>query len=449
MEKNAAAAAKTVKGLQQQFKSMAKTLNGILENVSLSDLLGQTQKVVRRTTTTVRKETKKVLADFDKLNRLETEKISTTITTSVTTTTEKNDLAETAERLSKTSLSPLVAGFTALQGAITAVAGVLQQGMVQVLNFVAGGLDTLAQKGLALVQYLVTVAENLRQSIMNVFMALVGWFAEMTGTIRQHFAAGFEGVAVLAENVRQKIMTAWTGLTNWFASAVVGPLGAAWSGLCGNFATWAGNAWNAVCSAFAGAAGWFDGILIRPVGEQLRTVLSSITDWAVSVWGKVRNTFSGMVTFFKELLNGVIATLNNALSGIFASINSILSSLRNIRILGKQPISGIQSIPVPRIPYLAQGAVLPANKPFLAMVGDQRHGTNVEAPLSTIQEAVAAVMEDMVSGSMAGQEAVLSVLRQILEAVLGISISDSTLYEAVDRHRRNMAVMHGGGQLWY
>ena len=40
------------------------------------------------------------------------------------------------------------------------------------------------------------------------------------------------------------------------------------------------------------------------------------------------------------------------------------------------------------IPALARGAVLPANKPFLALVGDQSSGTNVEAPLSTIKQAV-------------------------------------------------------------
>lgn len=39
------------------------------------------------------------------------------------------------------------------------------------------------------------------------------------------------------------------------------------------------------------------------------------------------------------------------------------------------------------IPKLATGAVLPANREFLALVGDQKHGTNVEAPLDTIRQA--------------------------------------------------------------
>lgn len=52
------------------------------------------------------------------------------------------------------------------------------------------------------------------------------------------------------------------------------------------------------------------------------------------------------------------------------------------------------------LPALAQGAVLPANKPFLAMVGDQKHGTNVEAPLETIKQALAEVMATQGSGDV-------------------------------------------------
>ncbi len=49
----------------------------------------------------------------------------------------------------------------------------------------------------------------------------------------------------------------------------------------------------------------------------------------------------------------------------------------------------IDRIPVPA---LATGAVLPPNKPFYALVGDQKHGTNVEAPLTTIEDALRNVM---------------------------------------------------------
>ena len=111
-----------------------------------------------------------------------------------------------------------------------------------------------------------------------------------------------------------------------------------------------------------------------------------------------------------------------------------------MNILGLSPFSNLGYISVPQIPYLAQGAVLPANKPFLAMVGDQKHGTNVEAPLSTIQEAVAVVMEDMLQGQMAGFEAVVEVLREILEAIYGIEIGDEVIAKAARRYQQKLAL---------
>ena len=78
------------------------------------------------------------------------------------------------------------------------------------------------------------------------------------------------------------------------------------------------------------------------------------------------------------------------------------------------------------------------------MVGDQHHGTNVEAPLSTIQEAVALVMEDVAASNLAGQEAIVAQLRQILEAVLGIRIGDDVIGSAAERYQQKMAVIRGG-----
>ena len=46
------------------------------------------------------------------------------------------------------------------------------------------------------------------------------------------------------------------------------------------------------------------------------------------------------------------------------------------------------------VPALAQGTVIPPNKPFLAWLGDQKNGTNIEAPLSTIEDAMRNVLDE-------------------------------------------------------
>jgi hypothetical protein len=78
------------------------------------------------------------------------------------------------------------------------------------------------------------------------------------------------------------------------------------------------------------------------------------------------------------------------------------------------------------------------------MVGDQRHGTNIEAPLATIQEAVALVMEDQTGAILQGFGASVQVQREILQAVLGIRIGDEVIGQAVGRYQQKLAVMRGG-----
>lgn len=146
--------------------------------------------------------------------------------------------------------------------------------------------------------------------------------------------------------------------------------------------------------------------------------------------------------FVKNIANTIIGFVNM----IIAAINSLF----HIKFSGLK-IGGVQIIPkidtkllnIPPIPLLAQGAVLPANKPFLAMVGDQKHGTNVEAPLSTIQEAVAAVMADYEASNLAGHEATVEVLQQLLAAVLNIEVGDTTIGQAANRHNQKMAIIKG------
>ena len=111
---------------------------------------------------------------------------------------------------------------------------------------------------------------------------------------------------------------------------------------------------------------------------------------------------------------------------------------------GKKFGVNLPTVSAPQIPYLAKGAVLPAGKPFLAVVGDQTHGTNVEAPLTTIQDAVALVMEDQTQAILRGFETSVGIQKEILEAVLGIRIGDDVLGRAVDRYHRRIHALQGG-----
>lgn len=94
------------------------------------------------------------------------------------------------------------------------------------------------------------------------------------------------------------------------------------------------------------------------------------------------------------MINGIIGSIETALNMLISKINTLSIDVPN------KPIYGVfagehlgfnlppVSIPRITIPGLAEGAVIPPNREFLAVLGDQKSGTNIEAPLETIVEAV-------------------------------------------------------------
>ena len=89
---------------------------------------------------------------------------------------------------------------------------------------------------------------------------------------------------------------------------------------------------------------------------------------------------------------------------------------------------------------MATGSVLPPNRPFLAMVGDQSSGTNVEAPLETIKQAVAEVMFDNNELLAAGFEAVVQAIQN---KDMSVRIGDKDIAQANDRYNQRLNLMRG------
>jgi hypothetical protein len=106
------------------------------------------------------------------------------------------------------------------------------------------------------------------------------------------------------------------------------------------------------------------------------------------------------------------------LSAIAEGINSAIRALNkfSIKIPEWVPNVGggyfgfnLSTMSAPQIPKLAQGAVIPPNKEFMAVLGDQKHGTNIEAPLQTIVDAFNIALAQNGNASGGNTEVVLEI----------------------------------------
>lgn len=111
-----------------------------------------------------------------------------------------------------------------------------------------------------------------------------------------------------------------------------------------------------------------------------------------AVENKFQTIFNGVRTFVTGIINGIIDIINGMISGITNGINSIISG---VNIVGSN-LPGFTQLPTVealQIPYLAKGAVIPPNSEFLAVLGDQRNGTNIEAPADLIRQIIREEMQ--------------------------------------------------------
>lgn len=116
--------------------------------------------------------------------------------------------------------------------------------------------------------------------------------------------------------------------------------------------------------------------------DKVKTVWKSVQDyWNSHIAKYFTKEWWGNLA--KNAINGFLKWIVNGLNKLIDKLNSFSFSLPSV--LG----GGTVGFNVKRleVPQLAKGAVIPANKPFLAMLGDQKSGTNIETPLDTMVEA--------------------------------------------------------------
>lgn len=219
------------------------------------------------------------------------------------------------------------------------------------------------------------VVQFVVKTVLYVAMQRIAWILSSVGLV-------LEGIAdILDGNVWEGIKKVGLGLLD-----LMNPIGGLQDGfksLWEKVASGALSAWEGIKNAFKSVPEWFQG-KFRDAWQKVKDVFST----GGRIWSGIKE---GIESTFRTVVNAIIRGMNTIIAVPFNKINSMLNTIRNAHFLGISPFQnmwGVNPLPVPQIPMLARGAVIPANRQFLAVLGDQRNGNNLEAPESLLRQIV-------------------------------------------------------------
>lgn len=265
------------------------------------------------------------------------------------------------------------------------------------------GFGLLALGATAIVTSVYFNADSIAQKMKGVFggvLAIVGVVAIVIGILlccASMWGLGIGAIAVGATTVVGMAIINWDSIK----TALQGPLGTAIA-VVGVVAIVLG-----VLLCVAGHWGLGIGLIALggvAVGSVIALNWNSILDKLKSVWKSIKEWWDTKIAKYftkewwgnlaKNAINGFLRWMFNGLNKLIDKLNSFGFDLPAV--LGGGHVGfNIKRLEVPQ---LAKGAVIPANKPFLAMLGDQKSGTNIETPLDTMVEAFNIALSNNQSG---------------------------------------------------
>ena len=161
----------------------------------------------------------------------------------------------------------------------------------------------------------------------------------------------------------------------------------------------------------------------------LKQICGGFIDFITGVFsGDWEKAWDGIVSVGKGAVNVLISIINSLISLVVSGLNMISFDIPSwVPFIGGGHF-GFNIQQAPQIPYLAQGAVIPPNREFMAVLGDQRSGNNIEAPESLIRKIVREETRGMSS------RRVEELLERLISTVEGIEVGDETIGRAAARY---------------
>lgn len=234
-------------------------------------------------------------------------------------------------------------------------------------------------------------------------------------TIKKIFETLWNGIKTTTETVWRGITSTvssiWNGLKNT-ASIIFNGVKNVISGIWNGIKQITGTVWNGIKTTASGiweklktsASTIFEGIkttisdvwdnLKEAIPEAAKAIKEGIMDRFTEARDGVKDIFEKLADYVKTPINAAISLVNNGIG----TMNNALGGLEKAFTFGPWEVPtpfGSKKIgfeaefpKIKTIPYLAKGAVIPPKSEFLAVLGDQKSGRNLEAPEDLIRQIV-------------------------------------------------------------
>ena len=313
----------------------------------------------------------------------------------------------TIEEAAPALMNTLATAFSFLASVLDPVVVGLQQ-LFQWLSPVFDFIGGVAVEAINLVGELFADLAEVFQEKGEKISEIISMVGEVIAEIWAYVAPFFElaknNVSTLFRTVSNIISTAigfivdiLHGLIDFIMGVLTGDWERAWSGIKEIFI----GVWDAIKGVASALSGYFSNIF-NNIKTAVLNVWEAIKTKTVTYWNNIRtsiaNILNRLLTAVKTPINGIIGAINGMISGVVSGINAVIRALNRLHITipswlpvsfaGKTFGFNISTLTAPQIPYLAKGAVIPPNAPFMAVLGDQRNGNNIEAPENLIRKIV-------------------------------------------------------------
>lgn len=271
-----------------------------------------------------------------------------------------------------------------LQNTLTLIAGLFAAGLG--LSILTGSFIPLALAALAsLIVWLVYAfdeGEEFTEGMKKIFGGLGQFFksifaGDVEGAI-EGLKVALEGLKQVGAAVSRALQKAWQELLNWLGQKLGPEWKAFFERIGGYFGAWIANLKLGLNGIITFIKGVFTG--------DLELAMQGVRDVGIAVGNSLLEFMAIVTNGFVDAINVLIGGLNSIVGDIpdwVELFGLIIPGLPTALV----SLKGFQTLPHWTPPRLAQGAVIPPNREFMAVLGDQKSGVNIETPLETMIQA--------------------------------------------------------------